>query len=493
LPRVMPFLYFSYFARHRVPARRPGREGIVDVVKQGEMNVKKLVPWIVYLIFLAVLNETVFNVSTPRIAEQFGLTPSGVGWIMTIFMIFFGIGSVIYGKLSDIYSLRRLIVIGIIVYNVGSLAGFVLRFSYPLVVLARAVQGIGASALPALIFVVVARYFSAAQRGRIFGVITSTVSFAIGLGPVIGGLVSGMLGWAYLFLIPFLMLVSIPFFNTTLPREPRGAGMIDRAGAVLVALTVGMLIVYLNFSRWYYLLAFVLSLAAFILRITRAADPFIQPSLFRNMKFRNGLIVGFCLFSIVIGILFLIPLMLHDIHGLNTTQIGLILFPGAISSVIFGPIAGTLADRKGNSFVVAIGLILLVASMIMMSLLLSGSALIIAVALLLTYVGFSLFQTAMINSISQTLPQHETGVGMGLFNLVSIVSGAVGTALVGKLLDGKALDFSLLPIISLAKTFAYSNLLLMFSIVVVLGGVVYLYSFRRTSTASPLKKDASGS
>lgn len=454
---------------------------------------KRLVPWIIYLIFFAVLNETVFNVSTPRIAEQFALSPSGVSWMMTIFLVFFGIGSVIYGKLSDIYSLRSLIVIGIVIYNAGSAMGFALQSSYPLVILARAVQGMGASAIPALIFVVVARYFSTAERGKIFGLLTSTVSLAIGLGPVVGGFVSGSLNWSYLFLIPFLMLVSIPFLNKALPREPRRDGAVDIIGAVLVALTVGALVVYLNFNGWYFGLAFVCFLAAFIFRIRTAPDPFIKPSLFKNIKFRNGVIVGFCLFSIVIGILFLIPLMLHDIHGLGTTQIGLVLFPGAISSVIFGPLAGALADRKGNSFVVAIGLALLIASMIVMSFLLSGPALIIALALLLTYVGFSLFQTAMINSVSQTLPTHETGVGMGLFNLVNIISGAVGTAVVGKLLDGGQMAFRLLPTVSLTKESAYSNLMLVFSVVVILGGALYLRSYRRIPPFKALREDASDS
>src|SRR2546421_4441516 len=181
------------------------------------MNLKKLVPWIIYLIFFAVLNETVFNVSTPMIAKQFSLTPSGVSWMMTIFMVFFGIGSVIYGKLSDIYSLRSLIIIGIVIYNVASIMGFALQFSYPLVIVARAIQGIGASAIPALVFVVVARYFAESERGKIFGFITSTVSLAIGLGPVIGGFVAGTFHWAYLFLIPLLILISIPFFRRELP------------------------------------------------------------------------------------------------------------------------------------------------------------------------------------------------------------------------------------------------------------------------------------
>jgi DHA2 family metal-tetracycline-proton antiporter-like MFS transporter len=82
-------------------------------------------------------------------------------------------------------------------------------------------------------------------------------------------------------------------------------------------------------------------------------------------------------------------------------------------------------------------------------------------------------------------------VGMGLFNLVSIISGAVGTAIVGKLLDGGQMQFRLLPTISLAKESAYSNLMLIFSLVVILGGVVYLRSYRRIATIESLQEDES--
>ena len=199
-------------------------------VKKKDIDIKKIVPWIIYLIFFAVLNETVFNVSTPIIADRFSLSPSGVSWMMTIFMVFFGVGSVIYGKLSDIFSLRLLIIIGIVIYNIGSVSGFALQFSYPLVIASRAIQGIGALAIPALIFVVISRYFPDSQRGRIFGIIASTVSLGIGLGPVIGGFVSRTFGWSYLFLISLLILISVPFLSRELPPEKRKAGKVDLPG-----------------------------------------------------------------------------------------------------------------------------------------------------------------------------------------------------------------------------------------------------------------------
>jgi MFS transporter, DHA2 family, metal-tetracycline-proton antiporter len=452
------------------------------------VNQKRFIPWIIYLLFFAILNETMFNVSTPKIAEQFSLSASGVGWVMTIFLVFFGIGSAIYGRLSDLYSLKRLIVIGVFLYCLGSLLGFVFQFSYPLVVLARAVQGIGASALPALIFVAVARYFPESERGKVFGLLTSTASVAIGFGPIIGGFVSGTIGWAYLFLIPVLTLIALPFLNRQLPKEPRREGSVDLIGAGLVALTVGALVLYLNISVWNYLTAFTVFLLLFIWRINTAAEPFITPALFKNVRFRNGVIVGFALFSVVIGNFFLIPLMLHQVHHLDTGQIGLLLFPGAISAVAFGPIAGNLADRRGNSFVVTIGLFLLAASLGVMALFLGVSPLIIGAALLLNNIGFTLFQTAMMNSVSQTLSQNEAGTGMGLYNLVSIISGAVGTALVGKVLDGGWLDVALVPTLGSVSGHAYSNVMLAFSVIIVLGGLLYLSSYDNSSV-KPLPTD----
>jgi len=461
---------------------------MLTVQLESTRDHRKLVPWIIYLIFFAVLNETVFNVSTPMIARQFSLTPSGVSWMMTIFMVFFGIGSVIYGRLADIFSLRTLILVGVVIYNAGSLMGFALQFSYPLVVIARAIQGIGGSAIPALVFVVVARYFDPSERGKIFGFITSMVSFAIGLGPVLGGFVSSTLSWSYLFLIPVLMVIALPFLNRELPQEPRREGTVDLVGAALVALTVGGLIVFLNFSRWYSLAAFVALLSLFILRIRTARDPFIKPSLFANTRFRAGVIVGFCLFAIVIGTMFLVPLMLSDVYGVTTSQIGLILFPGAISSVAFGPIAGTLSDRRGSNFVVAAGLVFLAASIMVLSLLLSVSVFVVAAALLLTNIGFSLFQTAMVNAVSQTLTEQETGIGMGIFNLVGIISGAVGAALVGKALTGGWLSFPVAAVHAAPKSYGYSNVLLAFFVIIVLGGVLYLRAYRGMGAVKPLKQ-----
>ncbi len=98
----------------------------------------------------------------------------------------------------------------------------------------------------------------------------------------------------------------------------------------------------------------------------------------------------------------------------------------------------------------------------------------------------------MINAVSQTLAEEETGIGMGLFNLVGIISGAVGTALVGKVLTGRWFDVRVLPIAGITKGYGYSNVMLVFSVVVILGGILYLRSFRGMKAIPSLKQSASG-
>lgn len=440
-------------------------------------EIKKSVLWIYFVIFFAVLNESVFNVSTPNIAKQFGLDASGVSWVVTIFFIVFGMGMVIFGKLSDMYSVKKLITIGIVLYSLGSIIGFVLQGWYPAVILSRAIQGAGGSAIPALVFVMVARFFTKEERGRMFGIITSTVSFAIGIGPVLGGYIAGSFHWAYLFLVPLPVLAAIPFFQKYLPKEQRGEGKLDMIGAVLLGIAVSLLILFTTEAHWLYLLIFFIALVLFIIHIRRAKEPFVDPALFSNSLYRSALIIGFLIFGTVMSVMFVIPLMLSEIYGLNTENIGLIMFPGAISAVIFGRVAGNMTVKRGSHFVVYLGLGLIAISLLLQSSSIGLWVWYIGTALIMMYIGFSFVQTALTESVTQILPVHQIGVGMGLFNMISTISGAVVTALVAKAMEKKLFAFPFHPFIADTNAYMFGNLFLILSLVVVASTLLYLLTF----------------
>jgi MFS transporter, DHA2 family, metal-tetracycline-proton antiporter len=450
-------------------------------------DIKKSVPWINFVLFFAVLNESVFNVSTPSIAKQFQLDASGVSWVVTIFFIVMGMGMVIFGKLSDMYSIKKLITIGIVLYCSGSITGFVLQSWYPAVIIARAIQGAGCAAIPALVFVMVARFFTVEERGKMFGVITSTVSFAIGIGPVLGGYIAGSFHWAFLFLVPLPILAAIPFFQKFLPKEQRRPGKLDIVGALLLGIVVSMIILFTTDAHWLYLPVAFVALILFIIQIRRAKDPFVDPSLFTNSLYRSGLIIGFLIFGTVMSVMFVIPLMLNKMYGLNTENIGLIMFPGAMSAIIFGRVAGNMTVKRGSHFVVYLGLALIALSLLLQSSSIGLWVWYIGAALIMMYIGFSFVQTALTESITQTLPNHQIGVGMGLFNMTSTISGAVVTALVAKAMEEKLFAFPLHPFISDSHAYLYSNLILILSLVLVASVLLYFLTFGK-KTPQPINE-----
>lgn len=451
-----------------------------------EVNVaelKKSVPWIYFVMFFAILNESMFNVSTPSIAEHFGLDAAGVSWVVTIFFIVIGLGMVVFGRLSDMISVKSLILLGIGMYSAGSVLGFALHAWYPGVIVARALQGAGCSAIPALVFVIVARFFTAQERGKMFGMITSTASFAIGIGPVLGGFIAGSLHWAFLFLVPLPILLAMPFFKKYLPVEERRPGRLDIVGTILLGIVISTLILFTTEEQWFYLPITIISLSWFIVHIRRTREPFVEPALFANKLYLFGLIIGFLTFGTVISVGFVIPLMLDALYGLSPQTIGLILFPGAFSAVIFGRVAGHLTVKKGAAFVMYLGLGLLALSLFLQSSSIGLWVWMIGAAMVFMFIGFSFIQTGLAESVTQVLPMHHMGVGMGFFNMISTLSGAVMTALVAKALERQMFEFRFHPLISEAGAFLYGNLILLTCLLILACFFLYFVTFGKRRKA----------
>jgi MFS transporter, DHA2 family, metal-tetracycline-proton antiporter len=345
------------------------------------------------------------------------------------------------------------------------------------VILARAIQGVGGSSIPALVFVMVARFFTADERGKLFGAITSIVSFAIAIGPALGGYIAASFHWTYLFLLPLPVLVAIPFFQRLLPTEERSEGRLDVVGAVLLCVVVTMLILFTTEAQWTYLIVSLVALVLFIVQIRRAKEPFVDPALFSNKLYRSGLIISFLIFGTVMSGMFVVPLMLSKLYGLNTEQIGLILFPGAICAVVFGRVAGKMTVKRGSHFVVYVGLALLALSLLLQSSTIGLWVWYIGASLIFMYIGFSFVQTALTESVTQILPVDQIGVGMGLFNMTATISGAIVTALVAKAMEQNLFAFPLHPLISDPQAYMYANLILILCLVVIVSTLLYFGSF----------------
>jgi DHA2 family metal-tetracycline-proton antiporter-like MFS transporter len=454
---------------------------IADAKIVHKLDVKKTVPWILFAMFFGVLNETVFNVSTPKVAAEYDLSSTGVSWIITIFIITFSIGTVVYGKLADMYSVRSLITTGLVIYAFGAIIGYFLQQWYTAVIIGRAIQGIGASAIPALIMVVAGRYFSPEDRSKLFGILASTSSLAIGIGPVVGGVISAYIHWSALFFLSFIPLLAIPFFRRLFPLEEKRSGKMDILGTLTLSVSVTAFIFWGTEPSWMLLFLGIVGLVAFIWRIRTASEPFVDPALFSSHSYRTGLLVGMLLFVVMFGIPFVLPLFLDGVHGLNTDRIGLLLFPGTFSAVIFGAIAGRIAAKKGANYVVYVGLFFVAAALLGITILIGQWIWLIAVFLVPMYSGFAFVQTGLWDKMAQIIPPELMGIGMGFFTLISQIFGAFGTAAIAQFLKQEWLSRSIIPILEQGASTAYGNVFIGFTLLVVIAWLLYRLAFTNSS------------
>ncbi len=447
---------------------------------------KRLILLLSTIIFFSVLNTTMFNVSLPDIAQQFHLLPSQVSWVVSGYVIFFAISSVTYGRLADTYSVKNLIVIGLILFNTGSLVGFLSQW-YPMLIAARIVQASGAGAVPALGMLIATTYFPASAKGRALGALASTVALGAGIGPILGGFITGTFHWRYLFILSTITLCTIRSFRRRLPDHTRHAGRFDTPGAVLMVGSIGSFLLFITLTVWWTLPLSMILMLCFLVHINRRETPFLTPSLFCNHSYRNMVVVAFLSLSTVFGTFFMTPLMLRGLNQLGTGKIGLVMFPGAMIAAASGTIGGRFVDRTGSTPVVCTGMTLLTAGFILLSTFAGLQPWVIALNMILCYMGFSLLQSSIAHIVSSTLPTDQLGIGMGMYNLFFFMSGAFSAAFIGKLLDISKDHVPINPLTATMSAGPYSNLFLLLAGIVLSAASLFYVTARRASKQGGFK------
>ncbi|MFC1535231.1 MFS transporter [Thermodesulfobacteriota bacterium] len=433
------------------------------------------------IIFVSVLNGVMFNIAIPDIAHEFSLKPSEVSWVITGFIITFALGSIIYGKLADIYSLKELITLGLLLLNVGSLIGFFAP-SYPILILARLVQAAGGASIPALAMIIGTRYLPLNVRGKVLGVIASSVSLGMGIGPILGGFIADSLQWRYLFFITLITVVTIPVLRRMLPKEGMNYSRFDILGAILLGGGVAAFLLSITLNLWLLLPVGLGLFALFMIHIKTSPEPIISPSVFSNRLYRNILYSMFIFIGTVYAVLFMTPIMLRDLNDLSSNLIGFTIFPGAICAALFARLGGRFSDSMGSKIVVYAGLMILLTGFLTLSTFAGHEPLIVALFLILFYIGFSFLQTSIPHMISLILPEDHLGVGMGIYNLCYFSSGAFSAAIIGRLLDYKVAEFCVNPFSHSKQAWIYSNLFILLAFMLLLGTGLFYVTFRQRAT-----------
>lgn len=456
----------------------------MQVQQHQKIRTPQFMVWFSVLTFFSVMNETMFNVSLPDIAADFGIRPSAANWVNTCFSLSFAIGIAVYGKLSEHAGMKKLLLFGMLAYGFGSIIGLLGHAWYPVVLIARLCQGAGASAVPSLIMVIIAKTVEPSQQGKAFGLIGSVVACGEGLGPVIGGAISGYIHWFMLFALPLLSLLALPLVLRSLPEETSDRKALDLAGAALLSMGIIAFAVFTTLYQWGYLAASIALFVLLALHLRRTPSPFLEPFLFRKKTYIAGVLTGALLLGTVAGFIAMVPYLMRTVHHMPTGLIGSgILFPGTLSVIVFGIVGGALADRKGHIVAMVCGLSMIIAGFLIVMLYPDRSPWLIAAAMILTFGGLAFVKTVISASVAMTLAADEAGSGMGMLNFACFLAEGIGIAAVGGLLTRPWLNVSLWPAVS-GTASLYSNITLIFAALVAAGGILFIVASvrgRRTS------------
>jgi EmrB/QacA subfamily drug resistance transporter len=313
---------------------------------------------IMLALFLGALDQTIVGPVLPKIASEL----NGIDlytWVVTSYLVTSTAAIPIYGKLSDVFGRKPMLIIGIVLFLFGSaLSG--LSQNMEQLIAFRGLQGLGAGALFPISLAVIGDLFTPAERGKYQGLFGGVFGIAFLVGPFLGGILTDNISWHWIFYVNLPVgVVSLLLIWRLLPMvRPHGVrftldvpGLICFIGAavpVLIALTNAETNDWLDVSVTSWFAVGAVFFVAFLFAEARAEDPIIPLRLFRNRTFAVSSIATFlAVFGFATLIIFL-PLWFQVVQKATTTESGYLLFPFLLGLIFNSILAGQLVSRTGR-------------------------------------------------------------------------------------------------------------------------------------------------
>jgi EmrB/QacA subfamily drug resistance transporter len=398
--------------------------------------------------FMTVLNTNMIRVAVGELLATFGVSVSRLTWVFNGYTLVYAILMPISGRLGDMYGRKRFFLGGLSLFLVGS-ALCSIAWAFPILVIFRCVQAIGAAAVFPNALVMATDLFGAEQRGRVLGIWAAASSLGSMIGPTIGGFLAEYLAWRSIFYVNVpIGILAIAAGFIQLKETAKGKGErkpFDVGGAIALGLAMFCLLLYLTGVRdhgwgtWrapVLLAGCAVAAWAFVRIEARAKSPMVDLAMFRNpamlRSFGLGMVHMFC----GQGSTFMLPLFLTAVKQLSPAVMGLVMFPGSLIGVVGGPISGTLSDRFGSRRPVMAGMFSRIIGNIMFALLTTASGLWSIVCLrFVTVFGGSATWSPLLSFVLAENPPERAGVVTGVFNMIRFVGGILGTTLTGMIID----------------------------------------------------------
>ncbi len=405
---------------------------------------------------MATIDSSIVNVALPHIRGSVSATLQEITWISTAYIIATVLVMPLTGFLGALFGQKRVYVVSLVVFVIGSALCGVAR-SLPTLVAFRALQGIGAGSLQPTQQAILRQTFPPEEQGMAMALFAMVIMIGPAVGPTLGGYIVANYSWPWFFYIPLPIgalgvLMTMRFVHepedvaaANRARAEKQRKNVDWAGIVLLCLTVAALQFVLEEGQaedWFesgaIQAAFVVTLiglALFIIRELTAKVPVIDLRLFRDTTFLSGTLIAGVMFAMLMGSMFLLPVFMQELLGYDATMAGVTLVPRTLAMMIATQIVGRLYNRVPPALTVALGVVLFaVGSWDLSRTTLDSSAVDFLIPMCITGVGFACLFVPLTTAALSRIPRAKLADAAGLNSFVRQIGGSIGLALFATLL-----------------------------------------------------------
>jgi EmrB/QacA subfamily drug resistance transporter len=452
--------------------------------------------------FMVVLDIAIVNVALPSIQADLGFSQEDLQWVISAYALLFGGFLLLGGRVADLLGRRRLFVAGLVVFSAASLLSG-LAWSDSALILARAVQGLGAAMItPAALSILMTTFAEGRERNTALGVWGAVGAFGAVAGVLLGGILTDWLSWEWIFYINVPVGLAALALTPILLTESRDAHVksFDVPGAVLVTsglITLVYAITQANDYGWgsvetigLFVAAGAL-LAAFVGWEARVKEPLMPFAIFRIRTVTAANISGLILGTVTFSMFLMLTLYMQQVLGYSPMKTGVAYLAVAGSAIVTSTIAAQLVTRVGVKPVIVAGMAFLAAGLLYFTQVSVGGSylgdllpgfLLIAAGLGFSFVPISIAALAGVQA-------SEAGLASGLFNTSQQIGGALGIAALSAVATSKTeAGVAAGTPLPKALTDGFESAFIWGGVVAIVGILVALVLVRRSELEAPAEE-----
>lgn len=393
---------------------------------------------------LAVVDGTIANVALPTIARALHIPASQAAYVVTLYQLVLVMALLPFSALGDRIGHRRLYQSGQIVYVLATFACF-FAINLPLLLLARALQALGAAGALSVSSALIRSIYPARRLGRGLGINSTIVASAGALSPTLGGIILSAASWQWVFVsaVPFALL-SLAAGFVALPKPTSLVSRYDHVGALLSAISFTLLILGLQdmaYGRHIQsgILELMIGIAAAVVLIrqqSRVRQPILPLDLLRQGCLAIPILSLLLAFMAQMLVLVSLPFRLQHQFGFSPVQVGSSLSLWPLTLIIVSPLAGMLSDRISTRVMGGLGMAIAAASFASLALLPNqGSQFDVGLRMAICGLGFGLFLSPNARNIISSAPRARAAAAGGMMATTRLTGQAFGASLAGGLLS----------------------------------------------------------